>query len=315
MKKPLINFKLFYFLVLSILLSCSSNPVDKIQGVYVVDKESLKELLQEEIEGESTFAMNLLNVAIENAVVEFEIKGDSINGLMFLAGESTLINSKILIRNDSLVINVGDSEAYLFPTELGLTYQLSGADMSIKLLESEKTSLSEETINAMERQKIAEKDKREFEQNLGIWQKGNYVDEFGDETGDGYAFAIIRGSHDNSYSTNSEVFVKATVEKGTLFFQIYNSSLTMKESFPDSEFGRIKIKYPDGEIDSERIFFYNNSASESPIDKNNLIYNHLLNDNAELKLLIDLSTASDYYSDRYKFTIQKNNLTEILSAI
>jgi hypothetical protein len=267
------------------------------------------------MDGESAFAVNLLNVAIENAVIEFEIKDDSINGLMFLAGESTLVNSNIIVRNDSIVIIVGETEAYLFPTELGITYQISGADMNIKLLKSEKTSLSEETINAIEKQKVAEKEKKEFEQNLGKWQKGNYVDEFGDKTGDGYAYALIRGSHDNSYSTNSEVFVKATIESGALYFQIYNSSLTMKESFPDSEFGRIKIKYPDGEVKSERIFFYNNSASESPNDKNNLIYNYILINDNELKLLIDLSTASDYYSDRYQFNIQQNNLNDILSEL
>lgn len=70
-----------------------------------------------------------------------------------------------------------------------------------------------------------------------------------------------------------------------------------------------------GDVKNERVFFYKNTVSESPDDKNNLIYNHLMNESGELKILIDLSTASRYYSDKYQFTISKNNLDEILAEL
>ena len=294
MKKRFTN-RLIQILILSIMMSCSTNPTAKIQGVYEVNKESLKENLQKELEGENAFATGLLNVALENAVIEFNVKGDSINGILFLAGETILINSKITVRNDSLVIKTGESEAFLFPTETGLSYRASGSKMTIELIKTERTELTSETKNAIDAQKKVIKEEEEFEQNLGKWQEGNYVDEFGDKTGEGFAYSLIRGTHENSISMESEVYVKASVENEKLYFQIFNSSLNMKESFPDSEFGSIKLKFPDGSVKSERVFFYNNSASESPSDDKNILYDYISKNDGIVKVYMDLSTASDYY--------------------
>ena len=40
-----------------------------------------------------------------------------------------------------------------------------------------------------------------------------------------------------------------------------------------------------------------------------------MSDDGELKILIDLATASQYYSDKYQFTISKKNLDEILAEV
>lgn len=300
-------------LTLSILISCNTSPTAKIQGVFEVDKESLKNSLQNEMEGENAFAMGLLNVALENAVIEFCIKGDSINGILFIAGETTLLESQIIERNDSLIITTPELEAYINPTETGISYSAIGSDMSLKLNKTKRTDLSSDTKKAIEAHKVAIKEEEEFEQCLGKWQEGNYVDEFGDKTGDGYAYCLIRGTSENSISTQNEVYVRAMVQNEKLYFQIYNSSLNMKESFPDSEFGSMKLKFPDGKVESERVFFYDNSVSEA--GDRAILFDYISKNKGLVKVFLDLSTASDYYSDKYKFTIEKNNLTEIAAGL
>jgi hypothetical protein len=314
MKKSLTNgLILILSLSISIIFSCCTSPTSKIQGVYEVDKESLKKNLQTKMDGENAFAMGLMNVALENAVIEFCIKGDSINGILFLAGETTLLESQIIERNDSLIVKTYESEVYLIPTEKGLSFRALGAEMTIELNKTDRTELSSDTKKAMKAQKIVVKEKEEFEKNLGKWQLGNFVDEFGDKTGEGFAYCLISGTSENSISTKSDVFVKAMIQSEKLYFQIYNSSMSMKESFPDSEFGAMKLKFPDGSVESERVFFYDNNFSESGDVA--ILYNFISENDGEVKVFIDLSTASDYYSDMYQFTIEKNNLTEILNSL
>ena len=162
---------LILVLAFSIMISCSTSPTAKIQGVFELEKESLKNSLQAEMEGENAFAMGLLNVALEKAVIEFYIKGDSINGILFMAGETTLLESQIIERNDSLIITTPDLEAHIIPTETGLTYSAIGSDMTLKLNKTDRTELSSDTEKAIEKQRIAIKEKEEFEENLGQWQE------------------------------------------------------------------------------------------------------------------------------------------------
>lgn len=308
MKKRFLNVTILFFIV-SVMISCSTSPVAKIQGVYEVNKDSLNAVLQKEMDGENAFASGLLNVVLKNAVIEFDIKGDSINGVLFLAGETTLLNSAIIERNDSLVVKIGKSEAYLIPTKTGLTYKAIGSKMSIVLDKTERTEISVDTKKAIEVQKKAIKEKEEFEQNLGKWQKGNYVDEFGDKTGDAFVYCLVKGHGENSISSKSDVYVKTMIEDKKLSFQIFNSSISMKESFPDSKFGMIKFKLPDGSVMSEKFFFYKNNAYE---DDAAVLYNYMLQNEGIIKVFIDLSLASKYYSDKYQFEIGRNNLIEML---
>lgn len=167
----------------------------------------------------------------------------------------------------------------------------------------------------MEKLAIKEKEEREFRENLGKWQKGNFVDEFGDDTGKGYPYSIVIGKHQNSTVINSEIFVKTTIDGESLYFQLFNKSMTLKERLPNSKFGTAKLKFPKGDVKNERIFFFNNTISESPKDEIDLIYNHLLNDEGDIKVLIDLATASKYYSDKYQFTLSQNNLKEMINSL
>ena len=310
MKKKL-SASLISIFTLSIIISCSTNPAANIQGVYEVNKDSLRTSLEKEMGSENALASGLLNVAIKNATIEFNVKGDSIKGILFIAGETTLIKSKIIERNDSLVIKTGKTEAYLIPTKTGILYRASGSNMSIILEKTQRNELSPDTRKAIVAQEIIVKEKSEFEKTIGKWQLGNYVDEFGDKTGDAYAYCLIRGAGENSITTKSEVYVKAMVEGKKLYFEIYNESMSIKESLPDNKFDRMKLKFPDGSVKSERIFFYENSILES--DDKAILYDYISQNNGGVKVYIDLENASDYYSDKYQFEIRKNNLTEILA--
>jgi hypothetical protein len=312
MKKKLTNGLILIF-ILSILISCSTNPTAKIQGVYEVNKDSLKSLLQKEIGANSTLTKGLLNVAINNAVIEFNIKSDSITGIIFMAGETTLLNSPIIVRNDSLLVKTDNNKVCLIPTKSGLLYKNIGSKMYFVLNKTERTELSQKTQKAIQAQKKAIQEKKEFEKNLGKWKVGNYVDEFGDKTGEGFAYCLIRGTSENSIDNGSDIYVKAIVEDKKINFQIYNSSLSMKETFPEEKFGIMKLKFPDGSIKSEKIFFYKNSAYES--GQKPILYNYISQNNGIVKVYIDLSTASDYLSDKYHFEIEKNNLPEILNKL
>lgn len=312
MKSSIIILRSFRLFLLFVLLSCNTNPIDKIQGVYSGDKNSLKETLQKDIDDNNILDSKLLKVAIENAVMEIMIQKDSVIGLIYVAGESMLINSKLFTRNDSIIIIVDDKEAYLIPAKTGLFYRMPESGVNILFVKSGQTELSERTREAIIEQLNAERESKAFEENLGKWQKGNYVDEYGHNTGKSYFYCLIRGKHENSVSLNNEVFIRASIENNRFYFEIYNSSHTTKENFPSRKFGSIRIEFPDGTIKTERIFFYNNKASESPRDRKKLIYNYLITNSGKLKLQVDLNTASDYYTDKYLFSIQSDSLVQVL---
>src|SRR5699024_4718542 len=107
------------------------------------------------------------------------------------------------------------------------------------------------------------------------------------------------------------VYVKASIEDGMLIFQIYNNSLDMKETFPDGELGKIKLKFSDGTIKSERVGFLKNAIA-APKGKD-ILYNYLLNNKNTVKVHIDLATANEFYSDSYNFKIQQKNLKYVLN--
>lgn len=309
------TFKLIILTILLPFMGCQNNPIAKIQGVYKADKLSLKTMVNENLDSSNAFATALIDKAVENAIIEVQIKDDSISGLMFLAGETNLFKTNIKTEGDSLLISSNDLTFQILPNEGGIKLKNTKSDKGIQLLKTEQNTLSPETKTAIKNLAQKEKEEKEFQENLGKWQKGNFVDEFGDDTGKGYAYSILLGEHESSSIIKSEVYVKSTIEGESLYFQLFNKSMTTKVSFPDSKFGVAKLKFPNGDVKNEKIFFFKNTISESPSDKNNLIYNHIMNESGDLKILIDLSTASKYYSDRYQFTLSRSNLEEIQASL
>lgn len=295
-------------------ISCSNNPAAKIQGVYKVDKESLKENLSKNMEDASGLASGLLNLAMENAVQEFQIEGDSVKGLFFMAGETTLLEGRVIKRNDSLIISSEELVAHIIPIKTGLTYSTMGSDATLTFLKTDQTELSKDTKAGIIAEKVAVAEKKEFEESIGKWQLGYYVDDFGDRTGDGYVYGLFRGKESSSSSTlDDDVYIKAMIMGNDLYLEIFNTRLSRKKPLPDQEFGTMKIKFPDDSVESQRVFFYDNTFSEFGDDM--LLFDFIKNNDGEVKVLIDLSTASRYYSDKYNFTIQRANLLEMLEEV
>ncbi len=320
MKKRIIVV-LVWILISSSFTFCNASSIDKIQGVYVINKESLMKniltetgmaseslmkTIQTQMEEDGTSFELIANLLLANTIIEFNIKGDSIKGIISIMGETSLIESLIIERNDSLVVMGNQSEAYLIPIEKGLLFRISGSKFDLKLDKTDRKELSFIAKEAIQQ----EIEKEEFEQNLGKWQKGNYIDEFGDEIKDGYAYVWIEGTKQNSTSTKDKVYIKALIENEKLNFQFYSSYLDGEESLPDDKFGIMKLKFSDGTIESENIYFTNNSVFESG-DKT-ILFDSISKNSGLIKVLIDLNTVESYYSDKYIFSIGKNNLTEII---
>ena len=229
-----IIFVLVWILISSSFTFCNATSIDKIQGVYVVDKVSLvKSILAEsgiatesemkdiqtQMKDEGTSFDVMANLLLMNTIIEFNIKGDSINGIISIGGETLLVNSLIIERNDSLVVKGNQNEAYLIPIETGLLFRISGANFDIVLNKTDRKELSFLAKEAIQK----EKEKEEFEQNLGKWQKGNYIDEFGDNIGE-YTYVWLKGTKQSSISNKDTVYIKAFIENEKLIFKIYLST-------------------------------------------------------------------------------------------
>ncbi len=92
--------------------------------------------------------------------------------------------------------------------------------------------------------------------------------------------------------------------------KIYNNDLESEESLPDEEYGIMKLKFPDGTVESEKIYFKSNSVSES--EDKPILFDYISKNSGLIKVLIDLKTAESYYSNKYIFSIEKNNLTKLM---
>ncbi len=299
-------------LFLIFIMSCSSHKLKNAQGVYKADTAGLKKILQGKMGTENSFAASMINGIIENALIEIKIEGDTLKGIMKIAGNTTLLKSKITLRNDTLVFNLdSNSERYIMLTPQGCV--LTGSSMAMEMVKTGEKDLSKETMEALTRQEKEENEKAEFLKSLGKWQKGNWVDDFGDKTGEAFVYTMVQGSHQTSTIPESDVFVKITFDKGEMYFGIYNDNLVTKETFPRSEYGYMKVKLPSGEVKTERIFFTENLIKESTLNEGETLYNYLQKNEGELKIMIDVGTASEYYSDKYQFSLQRNNLNVMVA--
>lgn len=311
MKKIFQPNRLFSSVLFIVLISCKSDPLENNQGVFSVDKASLKTSLQEKMGSDNATASALLNTAIDNANIEFRIKGDSIKGIMFFVGQASVLNSTIRVQNDCMIIKIDNSDGFLIPNEKGLLFKNINSETGIQMLKSASKDLSPDTKKAIGNLIQNEKEIPSpiEEERTGEWKNENFVDEFGDKIEKEFTYTYVFGKLEKSSTTDSDIVVKSYINEGRLFFQIEN----LEKNFPENTFGIIKIKFPSGEVKNEKVAIYKNTISESPDDKRPLIYNHLISDDGELKILFDLSTTNRHYSDEYQFKIKKGNLMEVLS--
>ncbi len=294
----------------ALLTSCQVDHVQNNQGIFTGDKDALRATMLETMETDNALAVVMLEKIVENAVLEFKIVNDSVFGFVFVAGKSIVIESKLEVRNDTMLFKQDSTEVYLVPNEKGLIFSRPNNKLSILLIRTDLKDFSAETKVTLAAIKKKAQEEKEFEDNLGKWQAGYITDEFGDKTEKGHPYSIIRGVHKTSTLTGSEIYVKAVMENDFLYFQFFNKSFTYRERLPDSKSGNIKVKFPNGDIKNQQAFFFKNTVSESGTTA---IIEHIKNKTGELKILVDLATASKYQDDSYTFILQQNNLNEILA--
>lgn len=151
MKKYIFLLPLLFSLAL--LNSCTPSPTAHIQGVYELDKKAFKAELAENIEDENSFILDLMNIAINQAKIELQVKGDSMLGVIHMIEDISVMESKIIMRNDTLMIITEDNEAYLLETETGLSFRSPGSEIALELIKTDKEELSVDTREMMKDKK------------------------------------------------------------------------------------------------------------------------------------------------------------------
>lgn len=101
---------------------------------------------------------------------------------------------------------------------------------------------------------------------FGIWSINRYVDDFGEQTGEGYVSATVYGTFSNSATTDSELTVLFLIDYNTIRIKLYEYS----RNHPMKSDGIIdfKVKDKNGEIHEFRT--YNNSEGNNRTSSRNL---------------------------------------------
>ncbi len=88
------------------------------------------------------------------------------------------------------------------------------------------------------------------------WSEGEYVDEFGDKTGEKYKYMVTTdGVFSNSATNNSKLYGQFTTNGKSLSINVLEYGSSRAKSI-EATFELVKIKQPDGNIASiKRVFF------------------------------------------------------------
>tara|TARA_Y100000593_G_scaffold91856_1_gene181761 strand:+ start:729 stop:1307 length:579 start_codon:yes stop_codon:yes gene_type:complete len=130
------------------------------------------------------------------------------------------------------------------------------------------------------------------------WGVANYVDEFGDLTGNKFLSNTIFGKFSNSATTNSRLKVTFLVDKDKVSIQLYEYGSSLVKTGIDGY--RVSIKY-DGNVETfygvplvgDRLKITHNNAKK-------LI--NIIKENDNIKFHID-----GYYKSEYDFTLTNNS--------
>ena len=143
------------------------------------------------------------------------------------------------------------------------------------------------------------------EGSYGIWNVGNYVDDFGEPTTKGYVYTDINGTFSNSATTDSKLRVKFLIDDNSMRIQLYEYD--GNHPIKGEGFLNFKAKSGDGKLVAFKT--YNN-------DSGNNIYDDTFNDTNgyisldelidfidENKMIKFVAETSKYSISEYKFTI------------
>lgn len=302
-----------YFIFISILFlffSCDSNNFSEVQGVYIFNQDSLYNKLESQVENSNAIVDQVLSEIFGTTYVEFIISNDSIYGYYSLVGEERIINSKLEYKNDSVFfISITDT-AFIKPNKNGLYMRWVNAKKSLFLSKSTDTKLTDKTGEFINNYNIKIEENRKFVEKLGVWEKGSYVDEFGDRTGENYIYTFLKGSLIDYNDEKEDIFVKAWYEDKYLKFEFYNQDLSIKENFNEKFLNGMKLKFKDNTVETEIISSSHDYLYESKGFTK--LSDYLFSNENVVKVHIDLRNRNNIYGQRYQFEISRNNLLDVL---
>ena len=131
------------------------------------------------------------------------------------------------------------------------------------------------------------------------WGVANYVDEFGDLTGDKFlSNTIYDGKFSNSATTNSELKVRFLVDKDEVNIQLYEYGSRLVKSGIDDY--RVSIKYGDNVETFNKIQLLGDRLEITNHNAKKLL--NILKEYNNVKFHID-----GYYTSEYDFTLTNNS--------
>lgn len=131
------------------------------------------------------------------------------------------------------------------------------------------------------------------------WEIGNYVDDFGEETGEIFAHQTVMGVFSNSATTNTKCayFLEHNKKDEAFAITIYPYARNSKESWYDDTFQDVKIKTPSGEVVVIEAFCFDGIIYFSEKEYTQL--SEVIKERGEYALVMIYKT--DYSKSSYKF--------------
>lgn len=134
--------------------------------------------------------------------------------------------------------------------------------------------------------------------NLGAWEIGHYVDDFGERTGEFFVSMFLYGTFSNSATTNSDLKVRFMIDKNSSRIQLYEYA----GDHPVKGEGFIYFKIRDKNNKEYEIRAYNSDHGNTTIEEDDdKKLRNILMTGGEIKFVAE---ADKYGSpSTYKFTI------------
>lgn len=162
---------------------------------------------------------------------------------------------------------------------------------------------------AGESEKLSEEKRAEPVEESAAWNVVDVVDEFGDIIpGESGIVGLIEGRMSNSATTSGDVSVKIQVGEENKSYITFYEYGDIPGNLPNEKFFNIKIKTENGDIEEIEQFSFKDMLTDS---KGALISKALLQ-STPLKVVVDLSKASEYESTVYNFEIDGAELKALL---
>lgn len=146
---------------------------------------------------------------------------------------------------------------------------------------------------------------------FGIWEISNYVDDFGEQTKEGYIHTFCTGTFSNSATTNSELGVQFIIDKSGMRIELYEYN--RNHPIKGEGFFKMKAKRANGEIIEFKT--YNAENGSNCVEKEYFeALMSFLQKEGEVKFIAKSSSSS--ILSEYEFSLTDTSfLKEALSNI